>query len=121
MTIEHRWSPIEPLTAEEQAMDLGLQPLIQAWYESQVRLEESSQSNVDDFKERLRRRWSVETGILERLYDVDRGITEQLVKQGFVEDLIAGTSPGMEPGRLIHVLRDHENGYNLLMEWELYS
>ncbi|GAB4208530.1 MAG: hypothetical protein OHK0022_38220 [Roseiflexaceae bacterium] len=30
---------------------------------------------VDNFNERLRREWSIETGIIERIYTIDRGTT----------------------------------------------
>ncbi len=35
---------------------------------------------VDEFNERLKREWAIETGIIERLYTLDRGTTQQLIK-----------------------------------------
>jgi Fic family protein len=62
------------------------------------------------------RRLSVETGILERLYDVDRGTTEALVAVGFREDLVARSSTDIEPARLISVLQDQEAAIQLVMD-----
>ena len=59
---------------------------------------------------------SIETGILERLYDLDRGTTEALVTQGFVEDLISHSSTDIEPSRLIDILRDQEAAIQLVMD-----
>jgi Fic family protein len=59
---------------------------------------------------------SVETGILERFYDLDRGTTEALVAMGFVEDLVSRSSTDMEPSRLIDILRDQEAAVQLVMD-----
>ena len=41
-----------------------------------------------DFSERLSREWAIETGILEGLYDIDRGVTQTLIEQGFRAELL---------------------------------
>ena len=114
--VAHHWHPIAPLSEEDRAIDLALQPLYGAWYVSQARLHESSAASLKAFNDRLIRRLSVETGIIERLYDVDRGTTEILVERGFVEDLVTRSSTDTEPARLIQVLKDHENALTLLMD-----
>jgi fido (protein-threonine AMPylation protein) len=53
---------------------------------------------------------------LERLYDLDRGTTEALVTQGFVEDLVSRSSTDIEPSRLIDILRDQEAAIQLVMD-----
>lgn len=37
------------------------------------------------FVEALKREWAIETGIIERLYTLERGVTEQLIEQGIKE------------------------------------
>jgi Fic family protein len=59
---------------------------------------------------------SIETGILERLYDLDRGTTEALVTHGFVEELVSRSSTDVEPARLIDMLRDQEAAIQLVMD-----
>lgn len=114
--IAHHWSPIEPLSTDDHSLDLGLRPLYAAWREARTRLNESSVSSLKAFNERLVRRLSVETGIIERLYDVDRGTTEVLIERGFAEELVSRTSTDTEPAHLIQVLKDHENAAHLLMD-----
>ena len=80
------------------------------------RLQQSSQSQLADFNRRLIRRLSVETGILERLYDLDRGTTEALVAHGFAEDLVSHSSTNIEPSRLIDILRDQEAAIQLVVD-----
>jgi hypothetical protein len=86
---DYIWRPIEALTDVERPIDLGaMSPLNENWRASKSRLQQSSPTQPADFNQRLIRRLSVETGILERLYDLDRGTTEALVALGFVEELV---------------------------------
>ena len=112
--VAHYWRPITPLSEEERAIDLSLQPLYGAWYASRAGLRESRGGSLKAFNDRLIRRMSVETGIIERLYDVDRGATETMVEEGFDVDLVPRASTDTEPARLIQILRSHEAAYGML-------
>lgn len=114
---DYKWKPIEPLSGEERKIDLAaMRPLYESWRASKSRLQESSQAQLAEFNRRLIRRLSVETGILERLYDLDRGTTEALVANGFAEDLVSHSSTNIEPSRLIDILRDQEAAVQLVMD-----
>ena len=114
---DYKWRPIEPLSDDDRAIDLAaIRPLYETWWASKDRLEKTSQSSLKEFNERLIRRLSVETGILERLYDLDRGTTEALVIHGFVEDLVSRSSTDIEPPRLISILRDQEAAIQLMVD-----
>src|SRR6266581_5783430 len=113
----YNWKPIEPLSDTERRIDLAaMRPLYENWRASKKRLQQSSPSQLADFNQRLIRRLSVETGILERLYDLDRGTTEALVANGFLEDLISHSSTNIEPARLIDILRDQEAAVQLVID-----
>ena len=86
------------------------------WKAAKVRLLESSPTSLHMFTVRLVRRLSIETGILERLYDLDVGTTEALITNGFAEELISRTSTDIEPSRLIDLLRDQEAAIRLVMD-----
>src|SRR5207248_2730832 len=64
----------------------------------------------------LIRRLSVETGILERLYDLDRVTTEALVAHGFAEELVTRSNTNIEPALLIDFLRDQEAAIQLVID-----
>jgi Fic family protein len=114
---DYKWQPIEPLSKHDREIDLAaIRPLYESWRSSKERLQQSSEVNLRDFNERLVRRLSVETGILERLYDLDRGTTEALIAHGFVEDLVSRSSTDIEPSRLIDLLRDQEAAIRLTMD-----
>ncbi|HYU46341.1 MAG TPA: Fic family protein [Terriglobales bacterium] len=114
---DYNWKPVEPLSDDERKIDLAaMHPLYESWRASKSRLQESSQAQLAEFNRRLVRRLSIETGILERLYDLDRGTTEALVAHGFAEDLVSHSSTNIEPSRLIDLLRDQEAAIQLVMD-----
>jgi Fic family protein len=114
---DYQWKPIEPLSDRDTQIDLAaIRPLYDTWRASKDRLQQSSAASLKEFTERLARRLSIETGILERLYDLDRGTTEALVAHGFVEDLVSRSSTDIEPSRLIDILRDQEAAIRLVMD-----
>lgn len=64
-----------------------LKALAKVWLE---RRETLHQTGVfQEFLKKLQREWAVETGIIERLYTWDRGVTEVLIEQGIDASLIA--------------------------------
>jgi Fic family protein len=114
---DYKWKPIEPLSGRDRLIDLAaMRPLYETWRASKERLRQSSPASLKEFTQRLVRRLSIETGILERLYDLDRGTTEALVAHGFVEDLVAHSSTDIEPSRLINILRDQEAATQLVTD-----
>ncbi len=88
--IRHIWPPetgirdIETdwrtLTASE--ID-GIQKI---WSEQRQRLGGTRQ--LAEFSERLSREWAIETGIIENLYDIERGVTQTLLERGFQAELL---------------------------------
>ncbi len=114
---DYKWMPIQPLSDDERKIDLAaIRPLYDAWKSAKVRYKDSKKEVLDRFTTRLIRRLSIETGILERLYDLDMGTTEALVTHGFAEELIARTSTNIEPSNLIDLLRDQEAAIRLVMD-----
>jgi len=115
--LSYTWKPIKPLSLQDRRIDLGaMQSIYETWRASKQRLQQSSAASLKEFTNRLVRRLSIETGILERLYDIDRGTTEALVSQGFMEDLISRSSTDIEPSHLIDILRDQEAAIQIVMD-----
>jgi hypothetical protein len=114
---EYRWKPIEPLSQRDRDIDLAAtRSLYASWHAARTRLRESSADGMRRFNEQLVRSLSIETGILERLYDLDRGTTEALIAVGFREDLVSRASTDIEPTHLIDILKAQEAGIQLLMD-----
>ena len=52
-----------------------------AWQIERERLRAAHRLTL--FTEQMSREWAIETGIIENLYDIERGVTQTLIEQGF--------------------------------------
>lgn len=68
------------------------------------------------FDEQLYRRWAIETGILERLYSIDRGVTTVLVERGLDVYLLKHGSTDRPAAEVIAILRDHREAVDYVMD-----
>ncbi len=102
------WEPITDLLQDWNSLTDGeLGPLLQFWKDQCVDLEQSG--DLSSFSQRLAREWSIETGQIEGVYDLDRGITQTLIERGIDADLI-GSHPGQKPPEQIAaIIQDHAN------------
>ena len=108
--IAHRWQPITGLDSESSHVDFQeIDSLHQQWTNFREQREESNPNAYQSFRERLERRWAIETGIIEGLYTLDRGMTQTLVENGLIVDLIEPSSTNRDPVELVRVLKDHQN------------
>ena len=106
----NQWQPIEPLQRDALKVNLSeLDSLQAAWQTVQANLQQSSPARLREFKEKILRSWSIETGIIERLYDLDEGTTQTLVESGFFADLVDRSSTNIEPRKLIAILHDQQD------------
>lgn len=105
------------MSEADRSIDLAdIKPLYASWRAAKQRLKQSSREGLERFSAQLVRRLSIETGILERLYDLDRGTTEALVTAGFLEELVTRSSTDIEPARLVRILTDQEAAIKLVMD-----
>src|SRR5712692_4413190 len=115
--VGYSWHPIERLSDADRRIDLAdIRPLYDTWRAAKKRLKDANGEAPRMFTDRLVRSLSIETGILERIYDVDRGTTEALVEYGFLEEYVQRNSTNLEPAALIEILRDHEAAIRLVMD-----
>ena len=77
----HEWQPIEDLP--ESWRDFcrpDLQAVHRQWVAERSLIKDPAKIEV--FQEKLALRWAIETGVIERLYTVDRGVTMQILETG---------------------------------------
>src|SRR5579859_1021551 len=100
------WEPITDLPQDWSSLtERELGPLLQFWNDQKADLEQNAV--LSEFSKRLAREWSIETGQIEGVYDIDRGITETLIERGISADLIP-TEPGQKAPELIAaIIQDH--------------
>jgi len=84
-----------------------LRALSSVWQERKMALEEDGA--YKEFIKKLQREWAIETGIIERLYSWDRGVTEVLIEQGIESSIIAhrGGVSQRDAAHIQSLINDH--------------
>ena len=82
-----QWERISDYTDDPQCLAQSeLQALKNVWHGQRERL--AAQDAFQRFNEKLKREWAIETGLIERLYVLDRGVTQLLIDRGIHASLI---------------------------------
>lgn len=102
------WQPIQFGNKWSQVDTSRLDDLAPSWLSQRGQLRVGS-AEYADFLQRLKRRHSIETGVIERLYDLKEGITETFIKEGFVESqkYLTRDDTNIPPEKLMDYLKDH--------------
>jgi len=102
------WRPITDLPEHwQELVSTEISSLAQSWDEAFRSLKDRSM--VEMFNERLRREWSIETGIIERIYTIDRGTTQLLIEQGIDASLITHGSTNRPVGEVVRIIKDQRD------------
>lgn len=106
--ISHHWHPIRDLPDDWQGLGMeDLAALATVWEEQQEKLKGSVA--LKQFTTRLQRQWAIETGIIENLYTLDRGITQLLVERGIDTSLIPHGTTNKPAFHVVELIRDQQN------------
>ena len=104
--MSNEWTEIRDYeTPPAQLARAELRALAQVWREQRQQLAEGEAFR--QFSERLKREWAIETGLIERLYTLDRAITQVLIEHGIKAALIPhGSTPN--PDTAASMIEDHQ-------------
>jgi Fic family protein len=101
------WKPIEDLPGSLDSLSDGeLAPLLRYWEDLRHELDQTGQ--LVGFHSKLSREWAIETGQIEGVYDVDRGVTATLIERGINADLIPRVDGQKPPELIAAIIRDHQ-------------
>ncbi|MFY9342000.1 MAG: Fic family protein [Planctomycetota bacterium] len=111
-----RWQPITDLPPELRARRFPeLDSLLPVFDKRRTDLD--SANGLREFTARLVRSWSIETGILERLYTLTESATLTLLEQGFDAALLSHGDTDLPPEQLVAILRDHQDAAEGLFQF----
>lgn len=105
---QNRWAPLEDLPANADKLESPeLRSLADVWRDQHEQLQTTDA--LATFTERLQRKWAIETGIIERVYSLDRGVTQLLIEQGIDASLIPEEATDKDPQLVARMIRAHED------------
>ncbi|MGH3887236.1 MAG: Fic family protein [Pseudonocardiaceae bacterium] len=105
--IRLRWAEVEPLgvvNGELNHVLTNLDTLREAW---DVSLAQASPGEFTEARRRSLTRHAIETGIIERLYDLSWGITEALVAEGLTAE-VAASKGGLDDDALATIISQYD-------------
>jgi|CXWL01.1.fsa_nt_gi Fic family protein len=110
------WQPIDDLPSMWSLLRHDeLASLSEVWSDQKATLERHGVLRA--FNERLAREFAIETGLLERLYTLDRGITQLLIERGFDAALIPHRATNKSPQLVTALLRDQHEALQQLFDF----
>ncbi|QMU65153.1 MAG: Fic family protein [Flavobacteriaceae bacterium] len=109
------WKPIRFDDEWNKTDTSKLDDILPSWYRKREILQSGSKE-YEDFLNRLKRQHAIETGIVERLYDLKEGITETFIKEGFVESYLQHGDTNISPNKLIGYLSDHFEAIDFIFD-----
>ncbi len=105
--VTFQWQPIADLSEDDKALaSPELRALAEVWAEQKDRLADPEPLKV--FNERLQRQWAIETGVIERVYSLDRGITQLLIERGIDASLIPHEATNKDPELVAQIIQDQK-------------
>ncbi len=114
-----KWKPLTgmPDGARSWAMP-GYADLEAEWTECRRELKDGSPESrfLDGWLRERVRAFALETGQIEGLYTLRRGVTEQLIAEGFTGAVGAHTFEGIEDRTLRGLLQDQEAAYDMMFD-----
>lgn len=114
--VGYRWQPIADLRDDWQRLaDADLRRLADEWNETRGKL--GSDRAIEEFSDRLKREWAIETGLIERVYTLTRGITEILIERGLREEFIPSSATDRDPGLVFDMIQAHADAVDGLFDF----
>jgi len=87
-----------------------------SWDKRRVELSKNEEQ-YKEFIEKLKRKQAIDTGIIENMYDLDRGITETFVKEGFVYSHIQHNDTNIDKDVLMTLLQDNIEAMDFIFDF----
>ncbi len=109
------WKFIEFDNAWRDADTSTIDDLAPSWFARREILQANSQE-YEDFLNQLKREHAIETGIVERLYDLKKGITETFIKEGFVQSFLSHDDTNVPTQTLMSHLKDHLEAVDFIFD-----
>lgn len=114
-TVINLWKPISFSENWLKTDTSKLDDILPSWYRKREVLKSGSKE-YEDFLNRLKRQHAIETGIVERLYDLKEGITETFIKEGFIQSYIQHGDTNIPPLKLMGYLSDHFEAIDFIFD-----
>lgn len=74
-------------------------------------------NEYERFLSELKRKQAIDTGVLERLYDLKEGVTETLIKEGFLKSYVQHGDTNIDTNLLMRYLKDNSDAIDFIFDF----
>jgi Fic family protein len=111
------WKPIEFNKKLWEETDCStFYELEPSWIEKREEFKNNNIKEYEEFLNRLKRQHAIETGVVEKLYDISEGITQTFIKDGFIESLISHNDTNISSKQLLNYLKSHFDAMDFVFD-----
>lgn len=110
------WSPIEFDSGWNEVNTEKFDNIYPSWEKRRKELQKNEEQ-YKRFMEQLKRKQAIDTGIIERMYDLKKGITETFIKEGFVDSYLQHGDTNIAPDLLMHYLGDNFDAIDFIFDF----
>ena len=97
-----QWKEISDLPQDVDSLrDRELESLWDVWNKDDNRLDDE---RMNVLNARIAREWAIETGIVENVYTLDRGITQTLISRGIDASYIPHDATNLDPELVARII-----------------
>lgn len=87
-----------------------------SWEKRRKELQKNKEQ-YERFMDQLKRKQAIDTGIIERMYDLKKGITETFITEGFVDSYLQHGDTNIEPNLLMKYLGDNFEAIDFIFDF----
>ncbi len=109
------WQPVKFSNTWKNCDTSIVEDIAPSWFKRRKLLTENS-TEYGAFLEQLKREHAIETGVIERLYSLETGITETFIKEGFVKSYLSYGDTNIPEKELFNHLNDHLDAVNFIFD-----
>ena len=116
MQIKYIWKPIDFDDEWNNVNTEKFDNIYPSWERKRKELSKEPEQ-YERFIDQLKRKQAIDTGIIEQMYDLKRGVTETFVKEGFVDAYLQHGDTDIAPNLLMDYLRDNFDAIDFIFDF----
>ena len=116
MSNQSVWSPIQYDNEWNNVKTERFDNIYPSWERRRSELNKHP-DQYNRFIEQLKRKQAIDTGIIERLYDLKKGVTETFIEKGFIDSYLQHGDTDIAPDLLMHFLRDNFDAIDFIFDF----
>ena len=110
------WSPVEFDAKWNNVNTEKFDNIFPSWEKRRIELNKYPEQ-YERFIDQLKRKQAIDTGIIERMYDLRKGITETFIKEGFMYSYLRPGDTDIAPSLLMNYLKDNFDAIDFIFDF----